>query len=453
VSHPSPRTRAWTSAVAIAAIAVSVIATPVAAQEGSPPGDATLPAPNCGTEPVELLAYFETGFPFQQALADEFSRQFSNVTWNIREDQFSNLMTQTPRLLSGDNPPELIRLPSMVTLVQDGLLLNLDPYVEAYGWDEWPASMLGPHRVGEGGRPRGEGSLYANGLNVPITGVYYNRSLAEQIGMTEPPATLEEFEASLAAAKEAGILPIMQWNASASGGGLAFPLQNLMASLGPTEPINEWIYQKEGATIVTPTNIEAVEHLQGWIENGYFPSDVNAIEYVQAADAFAAGGALYTFNGTWQNATYDGAEDDIGFFLFPPAEEGGTHASMGVPVTFGIAANARNADCAAFFLDWVGTDPAAREINVTVAGSAPIGPADLPIPTVEEGSITNETLAAAGVVAQENGLMDFIANATGDIFVGSGGWTPELQNLVGGQQTPEGLLQTVQASYEEDLAQ
>ncbi len=41
--------------------------------------------------------------------------------------------------------------------------------------------------------------------------------------------------------------------------------------------------------------------------------------------------------------------------------------------------------------------------------------------------------------------MDFIANATGDIFVGPGGWTPELQNLVGGQQTPEGLLQTVQA--------
>ena len=40
--------------------------------------------------------------------------------------------------------------------------------------------------------------------------------------------------------------------------------------------------------------------------------------------------------------------------------------------------------------------------------------------------------------------MDFIANATGTIFAGQG-WTPELQNMVGGQQTPEGLLQTVQA--------
>ena len=48
-------------------------------------------------------------------------------------------------------------------------------------------------------------------------------------------------------------------------------------------------------------------------------------------------------------------------------------------------------------------------------------------------------------------MMDFIANATGTIF--PNGWTPELQNMVGGQQTPEGLLQTVQAVYEEELAQ
>ena len=77
--------------------------------------------------------------------------------------------------------------------------------------------------------------------------------------------------------------------------GLAFPLQNLMASVGPTEPINDWIFQKEGATIDTPSNLEAAQHLETWIKNGYFPTDVNAIEYVQAANArFAAGeGAVH----------------------------------------------------------------------------------------------------------------------------------------------------------------
>ena len=67
-----------------------------------------------------------------------------NVTWDIRQDQFTNLMTATPRLLSGDNPPDLIRLPSMVSLVKDGLLKNLDGYATAFGWDKWPPAAARP---------------------------------------------------------------------------------------------------------------------------------------------------------------------------------------------------------------------------------------------------------------------------------------------------------------------
>ena len=46
------------------------------------------------------------------------TKQFPNVTWKISEDQFANLMTATPRLLSSDNPPDLIRLPTMVVARQ-----------------------------------------------------------------------------------------------------------------------------------------------------------------------------------------------------------------------------------------------------------------------------------------------------------------------------------------------
>jgi len=60
------------------------------------------------------------------------------------------------------------------------------------------------------------------------------------------------------------------------------------------------------------------------------------------------------------------------------------------------------------------------------------------------------TATAAGAeVAQDNGAMDFIANATGSIF--AQGWTPELQKLVGGRQDAAGLLQAVQAQYEKEL--
>jgi raffinose/stachyose/melibiose transport system substrate-binding protein len=408
-------------------------------------------APTCGTDPVVLNAYFETGFDLPFRLSEEFTRQHPNVTWDIKQDQFTNLMNATPRLLSGANPPDLIRLPTMVSLVKDGLLKNLDGYASGFGWDQWPAAQLSQNRVGQDGT-RGSGSLYAMGLNYSLTGVFYNKDLAAQIGMTEPPATVAEFDALLAAAAAEGVLPIMVWNASASGGGLAFPLQQLMAAYGPTQPINDWIFQKSGATIDTPTNLMAAQHLQRWVEAGYFPEDANAIQYTDANARFRGGEGLFIFNGDWENATYDdGMAGNVGFFLFPPLSQGAPVAAMSSPLTYGIGANAKNAGCAAFFFDWVATNEQARQINVTVGGSNPGGPAGLTIPSVAAGSVTNETLSAGGAVAESNGAMDFIANATGSIF--AQGWTPELQKMVGDRQDAAGLLSAVQAEYERELEQ
>jgi len=416
----------------------------------SPSASSTAGGPDCGTDPVTLSAYFETGFDIPFKLSEEFTKQYPNVTWDIKQDQFTNLMTATPRLLSGDNPPDLIRLPSMVSLVKDGLLKNLDDYATAYGWDQWSAAQLAQNRVAEDGT-RGSGSLYAMGLNYSMTGVFYSKKLAEQIGMTQPPTTVAEFEDLLKKAKDAGLQPIMAWNATASGGGLAFPLQNLMAAYGPTEPINDWIFQKPDTTIDTPTNLTAAEHLQQWVEADYFPEDVNAIEYTDANSRFGKGEGVFMFNGDWQNATYDKDQPEgVGFFVFPPGEAGGKVAAMSAPLTYGIAANAKNADCAAFFFNWVATNEVARQINVDIGGSNPGGPTDLPIPTAAEGSVTNETLAAGNQVAKDNGGMDFIANATGAIF--AQGWTPELQKLVGDKQDAAGLLKAVQAEYEKELS-
>lgn len=443
--------------------ATEVVTEPPAATEASatdaPSGAATEAAtepaeaagPSCGTEPIVLNAYFETGFDIPFKLAEEFTRQYPNVTWDIKQDQFTNLINATPRLLSGDNPPDLLRLPTMVSFAKQGLLKNLDDYAAAFGWDEWPVPQLNQNRVAEDGT-RGSGSLYAMGLNYSLTGIFYNKELAAQIGMTEPPKTLAEFDDLLAKAKEAELLPIMQWGSAKSGMGLAFPLQNLMAAYGPVEPINDWIFQKPGATIDTESNLEAAQHLEQWIQNGYFPPDINAIEYTDANARFGKGEGVFIFNGDWQNAGYDtDMSGNVGFFLMPPLEAGDPPAAMSAPLTFGIAANAKNADCAAFFFDWVATDETARQINVTIGGSNPGGPSGLEMPSVAEGSVTNETLAAGPVVGEAGTSMDFIANATSAIF--AQGWTPELQKMVGGQQDAAGLLKAVQEEYERQLTQ
>ena len=86
----------------------------------------------CGTAPVVMNAYFETGFDIPFKLVEEFTKQFPNVTFDTKQDQFANLITSTPLLLSSDNPPDLLRLPTMVSFAKDGLLLNLDKYATMY---------------------------------------------------------------------------------------------------------------------------------------------------------------------------------------------------------------------------------------------------------------------------------------------------------------------------------
>ncbi len=427
---------------------------PAAAEEAAPAEEAPVaeaPAAEvtpCGTDPVVMNAYFETGFDTIIRLTEEFTIQYPNVTWEIKQDQFANLISSTPLLLSSDNPPDLIRLPTFVTFAQDGLLMDLDKYADEYGWNDWPVPLHFARLDADG--IRGSGTLYAMGLNYQLTGVFYNKELAAQIGMTEPPQTLEEFDTLLAKAKEAGLQPIMEWGAAGSGMGLAFPLQQLMAAYGPVGPINDWIFNKPGATIDTPSNLLAAEHLQRWIESGYFPPDINAIEYTDAATRFGQGEGVFTFNGDWQNAGYDtDLPGNVGFFVMPPLKAGDQPAAMSGPLTYGIAATAKHADCAAFFFNWLATNDAARQINVSIGGSNPGGPAGAKIPTVAEGSVTAQTLAGGPVVGSN--AMDFIANATSSIF--AQGWTPELQKMVGGKQDAAGLLKAVQEEYLRELAQ
>jgi len=406
-------------------------------------------APSCGAAPVVLNSYFETGFPLPTELSKEFTKQFPNVTFNIKEDLFANLMENSPRVLAGDNPPDLIRLPSISDLVKDSLLKNLDDYATAFGWDKYPPAQLAQNRVADGGSPRGEGSLYAMGLNYSMTGVFYNKALAAKVGMTKPPETVAEFEDLMAKAKAAKVPPIIIWNKPVVG--LTFPLQNLMGSFGDPGAVNNWIFQRQGATIDTPANLTASQHLEQWIKAGYFQDDINSVDYATAMSRFIGGQGLFLFDGDWESGNFDKQmAGNVGFFLMPPAAAGGKQAAMSAPLTYGIGANAKNADCAAFFLNWVATNPEARKIDVAVGGSNPGGPVDLALPAVTPGSVTEQTLNAGTVIAKDNGAMDFIANATGAIY--AEGWTPELQKMVGARQTADGLLKAVQAEYTKELS-
>ena len=327
----------------------------------------------CGTKPVTMEGYFETGFPDIVDLTKAFTRQYPKVKWHIRQDQFAVITQNAPLTLSGPNPPDLMRLPQVSGLIHDHLLKNLNGYFKAYHWNRFPASQLASLRAAPTGRPRGTGPLWAMGVNYSLTGVFYNKTLAAKIGMTKTPTTLAELDALLARAKAAGITPIVQFNGGATGG-LLFPLQQLMAIYGPAGQLNSWIFNKAGANIDTPSNLAAATHLQQWIKAGYFNTDANATDYATMMSKFMHGDGLLIFGGDWESGNFDkNMAGKVGFFLMPTLKAGAPHTGMSAPLSYGIAARAKHADCAAFFLNWVATNPVARRINVSVGGSNPGG--------------------------------------------------------------------------------
>ncbi|TQL44918.1 carbohydrate ABC transporter substrate-binding protein (CUT1 family) [Homoserinimonas aerilata] len=433
--------------VAVAATATLALAGCAPGGSGPAPTESVEVTTELTTDEVVLTIADETGFPLTDDLAAEFTKQFPNVTFNVTRDTFQNLTANAPKLLAGDTPPDLIRLPTIGDTVKDGLLANLDPWYDAYGWDKWSAAQLAPLRVDADG-VRGSGSLYQLGLGYSITGIYMNTTLAKQLGIDAPPSTLAELEEDFAKAKAAGILPLM---AGDQDGVVNFVVQAAMNQHADPKEMMDWILNVPGATYDTPGNVQGAELIRKWADAGYFPSDINAIDYASFVSRFLDGEGLFTFNGNWAAAdTQAKMGDNVDYFLVPPVEKGGDHVAMGAANSFSVAAGSKHLNEIVFFLNWLHTNDKARQIVTDVTGASPGGDPAQVLPTVAPGSLIEDALAMSAQIAAENGQVDFMANATAGIYAGA--IIPESQLLVTGKITGQDFVTAVQKFYAEELA-
>ncbi|WP_159808687.1 ABC transporter substrate-binding protein [Cellulomonas citrea] len=397
---------------------------------------------------VVLDVYLETNF--QEAfktLAAEFTKEHPNVTFAFQSDTFSNLAQNATKIISSPDAPDLMRYPTVSQAAQDGILTNLDPYAGAYGWDSWPQGTLNQVRVKSDGSRGAGGSLYALGIGYSVTGVYYNKALAAKAGITSVPTTLADFEADLAQAKAAGQVPIMVGNQDFNG---AFPLQAVQNQFDGLDKLKSWIYDDAGATYQLDSSVQAATTIQDWASKGYFPDDVNAIDYATSVGRFAQGQGVFMINGDWSASAFDQASPGgYGFFLFPGQTATSKHVAMAAPATYVVPATAKHKDVAAYFFNWVHTDAKARQIVLDITGSSPGGPADLPAPSPKAGTLAVDTVAAATRLAQEDGAIDFLGNATPGILTSTLG--PDLQLLLTQRMTPQDLVSGVQKAYVTEL--
>ncbi|GLV78294.1 sugar ABC transporter substrate-binding protein [Streptomyces hygroscopicus subsp. hygroscopicus] len=318
-----------------------------------------------GKVTLHVLDYF-TGDPdnaWMQDVVAAFEKKYPNITVQRSSLPWGDVMAALPLKLKSANPPDIVPAnngwQSLGTLVRGGLVLNLDNYAKAYGWQRYfPPSILNEHQFTPDGKQMGTGSMFgAPVARASLIEVYYNRALLKKTGVGVP-RTFAQFQAALAKAKAAGIAPITLGNADRNG--ITQPLFSLMNALGARSKISDFTYS-HGEVDITRTGFpQAVSALKRWSDKGYLAKDYAGTASDEAAQSFVNGKGLFHFNYSGSLPFKPGQSKGFGSFVLPRADGGKPVVTASSATNFSIASKSRHADAAAAFLQFAAGEQAAE---------------------------------------------------------------------------------------------
>ncbi len=378
------------------------------------------------------------------SVVESFESEYPNITID-RQSENSNDVNSTLRLrLSEAGAPDIVPAnqgwSGVGDLASSGLLLNLDPYSEAYDWaTELPDTILQQSMASADGSNIGQGSQYGMPINQgAFVTAFYNRAILDKLGLEEP-QTFDDFVAALEAAKAAGETPIALgtqdgWPATAT-------LLALQAAVGDGDAIRDFVFAKGGDAASTGLE-DAAALYQEWVEAGYFTTDFAGVPSSDALQNFVDGTGLFTF---WYSGFLPFADqaqgDQFGQFILPRQDGGPLTAVGSSSQNFSIAANTEEADAAALFLDFMAS---------ATAGEAAMDNQIIPMfgsfePNTDSVML-NDGIESLNAVTESNGYLPYFDWATPTMI---DALTVNLQLMFDGQATPAALVEAAQANYDE----
>ncbi|SEE67219.1 extracellular solute-binding protein [Ruania alba] len=226
-------------------------------------------------------------------------------------------------------------------LVDLGVSLDLTEYYEEYGWDDRftePALANITQYGGYHGVP----------WSVQGQGIYYNKNLFEQAGITELPTSYDELAAVADQLAAADITPM------ALGGTVNWHVMRLLDNLLETfcgVEVADRLNTEQAGWDSEACVTEAFTELQTWGED-YLNEGYMGVAQEDSAQLFFQGNAAMTIEGTWfnQQLVDNGMDpENVGVFLFPTD----TNRIYGFGEGPYVNAMSDNPDLAAEFLDYI----------------------------------------------------------------------------------------------------
>ncbi|GAB2969829.1 extracellular solute-binding protein [Streptomyces pseudoechinosporeus] len=444
-------TRRLRRRIARAACAIALVL-PLAACDALTPGStAAVPGPRSVPSStavpegdITLRVQFADAPLMVDALIAAFEKDHPRISVEPQYKTFSDYVQNLKLTMTSDSAPDIAQYAvGMTDLAQDGHILDLAPYREAYGWDESiPPVSLDQLTAGRKSEATGGRALFGVPAGLSMTGIYYNRELAEQAGIKGPPRTLAEFEDQLAAAKDADLTPLGVGALDSGGLHLWAALLN---QLMPTDDYWDWVNGTEDATIETRAGLTASERVIGWGRKGYYNESANGTGQLDSTAQFTQGDSVFLVNGNWaagQLATAMG--DNVGFFPLPGERAGAPTVASGFSVAYAVSSRTEHPEAAGAFLDFL-TSPEAGQI-IGDNGFLPPNPEAVAKP---EGVLADIAEGHRRAIADDGitTFPDFAAPAMLD-RLRSG-----VQKLIADRVEPADYLDSLQDEWEEHHAE
>lgn len=392
------------------------------------------------------LATWEVGGLFDsiQSIVDAYEAKYPNVTIDISTSSFNDYGQNIKLQMSGNDAPDIVQAGQGYTmmgpLVEAGLMRPIDDYAELYGWaDRFGPGLLDQARFESDGSKFGTGNLYGLAKGGNMVGIFFNRAIIAELGVTVPFATLGDFQAALAAAKAAGYIPMALGNSETWPGN--HTLSILMSQTCDNRTLLGWIFGNAGSDFSAPCFLEATEIMENWADSELIDPNANSLSFDDGISRFAEGNSAFFITGNWALPTMaDRMGDNVGFAGFPPATAGGPARATGATTSpFGISAKTAYPDVAANFIDFM-TGPETANLRAN-GGYAPLITG---VAIASSTDLINEYNAQWQKVIAADGLTLFLDWST----VGMGGVLfPAIQELIGNRRDSKSLVDDVQAEW------
>ncbi|RYV51179.1 ABC transporter substrate-binding protein [Pengzhenrongella frigida] len=305
---------------------------------------------------VDLKVWMATQEPTQKEAIDtviaDFEAANPGITVTLEERAVDSHKDALRQVAGTDSGPDIYWYwegPGLGgELVENGMSLDLTEYYDQYKWEDRfsDAALAGITQYGG-----------FDGIPWTMQGeaIYYNKTLFEQAGISETPATYEDLVAAADKLVAAGITPIQ------FGGTVNWHVMRLLDALIETKcgaDLADTLNTTQAGWDTEECVTEAFTELKTWGDT-YLNEGFMGINNDDSSQLFYTGEAAMAFEGTWfdSNVAENGMNpDEVGIFTFPTD----TGRLYGFGEGFYVNATTTHADEAAKFLDF-GTATASQE--------------------------------------------------------------------------------------------